>query len=142
MRVRISAIVALVMTSGSVANAAFNLYWPDDTVMYIPDEVIFVIGVVALVVCLALICALIEEATSSSSSIAQMDLDLPEEVSEPESVEYYDEVTARTRALKDKLDADTELAESYIKAARARAALEDLEVRRDSGTRRGKTASR
>ena len=36
-------------------------------------------------------------------------------------------MTARTRALKCKLDADTELAESYIKAARARAELDDLD---------------
>ena len=52
-----------------------------------------------------------------------MSLDLPDEVRDPQSVEYYDDMTERTRALKRKLDADTELAESYINASRAKAAL-------------------
>ena len=86
--------------------------------IYIPDELLTFIFVVVAAVALT---------AMSSSSVARMSRDLPEEVREPQSVEYYQEITARTRALKRKLDADTELAESYIKAARTRAERDDLD---------------
>lgn len=91
--------------------------------IYIPDEL--VIGVV-VAVCLGLLYAIPED-TSSSSSVTWTSLDPPEEIQTPESVKYYEEMIERTRALKHKLDADTELTESYIKATRARAELEDLD---------------
>ncbi len=51
---------------------------------------------------------------------------LPKEISTPETVEYYEEHTARARALKSKLDAETELAESYINAMRTKGELDEL----------------
>jgi hypothetical protein len=138
MGVRILALATLIVASASPADAGFYLYWQDGSVTYFPDGfLVLLAGFLAVAICLGLVYYCIENGSSTSSSIAHMDLDLPEEVREPESVEHYDDVTARTRALKEKLDADTELAESYIKAARARAALDDLEdVRRDSRTSR------
>jgi hypothetical protein len=87
--------------------------------------------VIGAMACLWLLSSSTED-TSMSSSVGQMSLDLPDEVREPESVEYYDDMTERTRALKRKLDADTELAESYIGAARARAELEKIDETEDT----------
>jgi hypothetical protein len=126
---RIIVAVPLAVAVARPASAGFYLYWQDGSVTYFPDEIVLFAGLFTVAVCLGIIYSCIENgSSSSSSSIAQMDLDLPDEVREPEPVEYYNDLTARTRALKEKLDADTELAESYIKAARARAALDDLEV--------------
>jgi hypothetical protein len=144
MCIRIFVIAILIIAAASPANAGFYLYWQDGSVTYLPNEIVLLAALLVAAIGVGLIYSGIENASSSSSSIVQMDLDLPEEVRQPESVEYYDEMTGRTRALKEKLDADTELAESYIRSARARAALDDLEdVRRDRGTsRRANTASR
>ena len=104
---RIFAIAGLVIASASPADAGFYLYEQDGSVTYFPDEIVLLAGLLGVAICLGLIYHCIENASSSSSNIAQMNLDLPEEVSEPESVEYYDDMTTRTRALKHKLDADT-----------------------------------
>jgi hypothetical protein len=127
MIVRILAIALLSSILVEPADAGFYLYWRNGSVTYFPDEIVLFAGLVAVAACLGLFYYCIENTSSSSSRIAQMNLDLPDEVRELESVEHYDEMTARTRALKEKLDADTGLAESYINAARARAALDDLE---------------
>ena len=91
--------------------------------IYIPDLLIVAfIGAVILAVALTAI-ACSDEAKPSATFSEY----LPEEVQTPESVEHYEDMTARSRALKRQLDADTELAESYIRAARTRAELEDLD---------------
>ena len=105
----------------------------DGSVTYVPDEIVMLLLLLAIAVSLILdyVCS----KHTSPSSVARMSLDLPEEVQTPESVEYYDDMSARTRALKRKLDADTELAESYIKAGRAKAELEDLDSEAQRRTR-------
>lgn len=116
-RIALAMIGTVLLTSQAMAGG----FWVQmtDGWIYIPDELLiaFIFVVVAAVALTAM----------SSSSVARMSRDLPEEVREPQSVEYYEHMTARTRALKRKLDADTELAESYIKAARTRAERDDLD---------------
>ena len=116
---RISAFVFFVLASVSSADAAYYLYWPDGSVTCVPDEMLLLGALIGLAACFWLVDSWIERASSSSS--------IPKEVREPQSVEYYQDMTERTHALKRKLDADTELAESYIKAARARAERDDLD---------------
>ena len=105
----------------------YYLYWRDGSVSYLPDGVIALAALIGLVVCIVVVAALIDGISSPSSVDQTGGLDLPDEIKKPDTVEHYEDMTARTRALKRKLDADTELAESYIKAARARAELDDLE---------------
>jgi hypothetical protein len=121
-------IIALLTASVLPMPAAAHYYYRlDGSIGYAPDEVIAFIAVVGgLVLIIAVIAACIDE-VSSSTNVGSNSLDLPEELKAPESVEQYDDMAARTRALKRKLDADTELAESYLKAARTRAALDDIE---------------
>jgi hypothetical protein len=123
---RILALALLILSSASQAEAALYLHWRDGSVTHVPDEMIMLALVIGALACLWFLFSIMED-TSSSSSVDQVSLDLPEEVRTPESVEYYDDMTERTRALKRKLDADTELAESYIGAARARAELEEID---------------
>jgi hypothetical protein len=125
MLVRILPLILLTGVSATPADAGRYVYWRDGSVTYLPDEVVTLAVVLGLLLCIGLVFACI--AGVSSSSVTRMSLDLPEEIREPDTVKHYEEMTERTRALKRKLDADTELAESYIKAARARAALDDLD---------------
>ena len=120
---RIVVLALLGLTTSTPADAVY-LYWRDRSVTYVPDELILI---AALLGAAALLWFVVEESSSTSSNVDQLSLDLPHELREPQSIEYYDELTDRTRAVMRKLDADTELAESYIKAARARAELQDID---------------
>ncbi len=51
---------------------------------------------------------------------------LPPEIQTPQPVDHYAEQAARARALKEKLDADTDLAESYLKSMRIKGELEEV----------------
>jgi hypothetical protein len=111
----------MLLTSHAMAGG----FWRQsaDGWIYVPDEllIVFIGAVVAAVAVIAVACS---DQSKPSATFSEY---LPEEVRAPESVEYYDDMTARTRGLKRQLDADTELAESYIKARRAKAELEDLD---------------
>ena len=80
-----------VLAAASPAQAAY-LSWAD---AYVPDEVLML----GLLLFAGLCLYVGSDDTSSSSNVARMSLDLPEEVQSPESVEYYDDMSARTRAL-------------------------------------------
>jgi hypothetical protein len=122
-------VLALLSLNFATPAGASYLYWRNGSVTYLPDELmLFAVALAAA----ALLWLVLNE-NASSSSIGQMSLDLPDEVREPESVEYYDDMTDRTRALKRKLDADTDLAQSYISAARARAELDEIAEIEDAG---------
>jgi hypothetical protein len=75
--------------------------------------VLVVVGVVA-----AIVFAVSNFSGSSGDEIT--------EIETPEPTEYYEDRAARARALKRKLDADTELADSFIKAARTKGELDEL----------------
>ena len=123
----------VLLTSHAIAGG----FWVQvaDGWIYLPDELLITVAAFLGLTAIACWNQSKASATSSSSSVTRMSLDLPEEVQTPESVEHYDDMTARTRALKRKLDADTELAESYIKAGRAKAELEDLDSETQRRTR-------
>ena len=71
------------------------------------------------------VCAVVIEADSKARQ-ARYVAHLPAEIKSPQSTDFYREQTERTRALKAKLDADTDLAESYIKAIRTQGELEEI----------------
>ena len=124
----IVALALLIATPATPAGAEYFLRWPNGLVTYLPDEMILLAVLIGALACFWLLYSTVD-GSSSSSSITRMSVDLPDEMRKPESVEYYDDMTERTRALKRKLDADTELAESYISASRARAELEEIDER-------------
>jgi hypothetical protein len=120
-RIAAATIGTMLLTSHAMAGG----FWLQraDGWIYVPDEllIVFIGAVVAAVAVIAVACS---DQSKPSATFSEY---LPEEVRAPESVEYYDDMTARARGLKRQLDADTELAESYIKARRAKAELEDLD---------------
>ena len=120
-RIASAMIGTVLLTSHAMAGG----FWRQsaDGWIYIPDGLVIVLigAVVALAALIAIVCS---DESKPSATFSEY---LPEVLQTPESVEYYEDMTARTRALKRQLDADTELAESYIKAGRAKAELEDLD---------------
>ena len=111
------------LTSHAMAGG-FWVRMADGSDTYLPDDIMMLLVVLVIVICLTLGYVCPED--TSSSCVTQI-FGPPEEIQTPEPIEHYEEMTERTRALKHKLDADIELTESYIKAARARAELEDLD---------------
>jgi hypothetical protein len=95
------------------AAAAFWVEWPNGYDTFVSDDAIFwgVIIVVAFIVGAAVV-----SDSSRKAQLAAMD-----------STEYYEDEAARYRAMSRKLDAETDLAESLIKAKRTRAELDDVE---------------
>jgi len=124
---RIIASAPFVLAAATPADAGYYVYWRDGSVSYLSDGVIALAALIGLVVCIVVVAALIDGISSPSSVDQTGGLDLPDEIKKPDTVAHYEDMTARTRSLKRKLDADTELAKSYIEAARARAELDDIE---------------
>jgi hypothetical protein len=110
-------LAATSVTTPAVADFYFRL--PNGRYLYLPDELILFAGVVLLAVAIGILTA---DDSSKHTGAGFLD-----EISTPESVEYYEDQAARTRALKRKLDEETELAESVINAKRARAELDEIE---------------
>jgi hypothetical protein len=115
----------LTVGSAHPAVAAYYVYWNDGSFTYVPDQVVILALLLGLLLYAGWVFARIDR--TSSSSLTRLSDYLPQEIREPDTAEHYDEMTERTRALKRKLDADTELAESYFRAARVKAELEDLD---------------
>jgi hypothetical protein len=87
-----------------------------------PDEFL----VLAVLSCLAVIVLgfLDDETPSPPTHIA--DQQLPAEIASPREPTYYKEQTARLSELRQKLEAETALAEQYLKAARTMGELDEL----------------
>jgi hypothetical protein len=121
----IVSVFLLVVTTGPAS--ALWIEWPNGSYTYVPNELIILAAIVALGGGLA-------AAFSSSSSVASFTVHDPDGL---DSAEHYDSEAARFRALSRKLDAETDLAESVIKAKRTRAELHDVEeLFRDRKSRR------
>jgi len=114
-------ITALVAATIAAAPAAADFYFQkaDGSYLVISDLLVLL----AAVLLLAGIYALYESLTNSDDG----DDDVHPEIRTPEPAEYYDDQASRARALKRKLDAETELAESFINAQRTRAELDEIE---------------
>lgn len=105
--------------------AALWIEHADGTFTDIPDGIVFCVLVVVVVAGIA------SFASTSSTSSAD------EEVNAAELARQYDDEAAQYRAMSRKLDAETDLAESLIKAKRTRAELDDIEsIFKDHKSRR------
>jgi hypothetical protein len=129
-KLSLSTIALLTPTSATPAVADFYIELANGRYLVLPDVLVFFVGVVIL---LGVVAAFIESASSRSGGT-----DLPDEITNPEPAEYYEGQAARVRALKRKLDAETELAQSFINAKRTRAELDEIEevLRHDQAKRR------
>jgi len=113
----------------SVINGYLIIQWVNGDISAIPMVVVFFF-VFALIVGLLIACVLDME---KNARVRRQYADyyaaqsrLPAEITTPQSVDYYSEQTARVLELKKKLDAQTALAESYIRAMRTKGELEEL----------------
>jgi hypothetical protein len=124
---------ALVATTIAATPAAADFYLPlaDGRSLVISDLLVLL----AAGLLVTGIYALYESSTNSDEGDQD---DTDSEISTPEPAEYYDDQASRARALKRKLDAETELADSYINAKRTRAELDEIEeiLRHDKAKRR------
>jgi hypothetical protein len=120
----------LICTGGIIAGAVrpAAAFWirVGDGYLFIPDGLLL-LGLGAFgVFTLAAMCGAFSSSSSSDG-----------ELSTTESADYYDNEASRLRAISRKLEAETDLAESVIKAKRTRAELEDIEeIFRDGKSRR------
>jgi hypothetical protein len=123
-------VLAAAAAASSPVAADFYLQLPNGNYLFIPD--LFVVAVA-----LSIVLSIIYAVTHSGGSASVGD-DLPTELSTPESADYYEDQASRARALKRKLDAETDLAESFINAKRTRAELDEIEeiLRHDKAKRR------
>lgn len=116
--------------SAGLAEPARADYWislNNGTYLYFPDEFIWFVLVVGAIIIMAVIASAMSSGNSSSDIV----------LSGTETADHFDNEAARLRALSRKLDAETDLAESVIKAKRTRAELDDIEeMYRDSKSRR------
>jgi flagellar biosynthesis/type III secretory pathway M-ring protein FliF/YscJ len=122
-----AALVAL--TTATTPAAAFYIDLPNGAWLEVPNEMLL-IGVAMIVI------AVLWEGFSGSSRRSRRS-DLPEEISSAESPEHYDNEATRLRALKRKLDAETDYHEAQITSARKKAELKELSeiIRHDKAKR-------
>jgi hypothetical protein len=117
-----------ILSLGS-ARADLLVNWPNGESTYVTPEPLLV-GVIAFV-CLVFLYAVLPSSSGGDSSS-------DESLTSIEQVQQYDDEAAQYRALSRKLDAEAGLADSLIKAKRARAELDDVEqfLRDDKRRRR------
>jgi hypothetical protein len=110
------------------ARAGFWIDWPDGESSYVTDGTVFValFAVIAGIV----LCSLLSSTSGNGSSDSSL--------SAAEQAQQYDDEAAQYRAMSRRLDAETNLADSLIKAKRTRAELDDVEefLRDDKRRRR------
>jgi hypothetical protein len=111
-----SGLVMSIMIRSAAADFYFQL--PDGRYLVVPDGLVLLGVLVFVVIAGGLVAGTLASKGDRES--------LPDEIGSPQSSEYYDDQAARMRALKRKLDAETDLAESYINAKRTRAELDEL----------------
>jgi hypothetical protein len=109
------------------ARADFWIDWPNGQSTYVTDDAFFVgLAVVAFLV----LCGLLSSSSGGSSSDSSPSV--------ADQTQQYEDDAAQYRAMSRKLDAETDLADSLIKAKRTRAELDDVEefLRDDKRRRR------
>jgi hypothetical protein len=115
------AAATLIVASADPAAAHFYVRLRNGRYLIFPDILVISVAVLAVIFIVgALISAF--ESRGSKTTVA-----LPDELDAPERAEFYDDQAERARALKRKLDAETELAESFLKGKRVRAELDEIE---------------
>lgn len=109
------------------ARADFWIDWPNGQSTYVTDDAFF-IGLV--VVAFLVVCGLLGSSSGGGASGSSL--------SATDQAQQYEDEAAQYRAMSRKLDAETDLADSLIKAKRTRAELDDVEefLRDDKRRRR------
>jgi hypothetical protein len=110
------------------AHADYWINWPNGQSTYVTDAgFFFFMGFAILVLIIVGVATSLSEGSTSDSSLSAV-----------EQAQQYDDEAAQYRAMSRKLDAETDLAESLIKAKRTRAELDDVEefLRDDKRRRR------
>lgn len=114
-------LIAVVATLANITPAAAKglyIYWRDGSVSYMPLEKVVAFLIIGFIVTgVATIIKAIAEATGTSTTY---------QVNVPQSAQSYHDEAERIRAMAHKIDAEAQLAESYINAMRTRGQLEDL----------------
>jgi hypothetical protein len=116
-------IVLISSATATLAAADFYIEMPDGSWLFIPEPLLLVFVLLSVLALGSIMTA----GGSRERRTAGDDLGFPQGLGTPESSEYYDDQAAKARALKRKLDAETELAESYLKGKRVRAELDEVE---------------
>jgi len=116
--IRLFAAAASILAVTVRPASAFWIEWPNGSYTYVDGGVCFWAAVAAVV----LVGVFVAAGSSANGSAAAYDAD------PAGSAEQYDDEAARLRAMSRKLDAETDLAESLIKAKRTRAELDDIEA--------------
>ena len=111
------------------ARADFWIDWPNGRSSYVTDNAFFV-GLVVVVVAFVALSGLISSSSGGGTSGSSL--------SATDQAQQYEDEAVQYRAMSRKLDAETDLAESFIKAKRTRAELDDVEefLRDDKRRRR------
>jgi hypothetical protein len=111
------------------AHADFWIDWPNGQSSYVTDDAFFV-GLVIVVVAFLALCGLFSSSSGGGTSGSSL--------SAADQAQQHDDEAAQYRAISRKLDAETDLADSLIKAKRTRAELDDVEefLRDDKRRRR------
>ena len=111
------------------ARADFWIDWPNGQSTYVTDDAFFV-GLVVVVVAFLVLCGLLGSSSGGDTSGSSL--------SATDQAQQYEDEAAQYRAMSRKLDAETDLADSLIKAKRTRAELDDVEefLRDDKRRRR------
>jgi hypothetical protein len=115
--IRLSALALCVVVSPASAETYINL--GHGRYLELTDGAL---PLLALLLLVGLFAVLYDSLTQPRTSSYQM----PQQVIYPDTADDYESEAARLRALKHKLDAETELTESYIKAERKKAEAEEL----------------
>lgn len=127
------ALLAVMTVYGAIPAAAreYTVRWADGS----PREKTVIFLIILAVLCFVIFAVVLVSTSSSpvGSFGGRYPLGAP-----TQPVEYYEDQAARYRAIKRELDAQIDLAESYINARRTRAELEDLPdaLQNDGGKRR------
>lgn len=115
------ALLALPATVTPAAAEGLYIYWGDGSVSYLRPE-----SVLALLLTGFLVAAAIAGIIAACEQENTTTMVTPYEVTAPPTAEGYHQEADRIKAMARKIDAEAQLAESYINAMRTRALLEEL----------------
>jgi hypothetical protein len=123
----IACLLSVVMPAPAFAD--FWIDWPNGRSSYVTDDAFFV-GLVVVVIALVALSGLFSSSSGGGTSGSSL--------SATDQAQQYEDEAVQYRAMSRKLDAETDLAESFIKAKRTRAELDDVEefLRDDKRRRR------
>jgi len=115
-------LVSALVFAPSQARADFWITLPDGRYLYLTDGAAAAIAVIGIIVLAFAIAMSVSVSGTGAAS------DLPAELDPTDSAEHYEQEAARTRAYARKLDAETALMESRLRAKIKEDELKEIEV--------------